>query len=493
MQARARARPIVINDISGGESFVHPYTNMPPKHSLLMQNCHISDRGGIRQIPGYAKVHESSCAAKLTSGFEFRKSNGNAQILCAGEGKIFKLDSGSLTEIKSGLNDTAKVEFSQINDTVIMCNGVDDPLKYDGTTVASLGGSPPATAFKAHLHKNRIWMIERADKMLATHSALNNGEDYTGEGSGYIDFKYVLKQGDELIDIVSYLDLLVFFFRNNIAIYSGSTPSGINSDFSLVQLISGVGMCKPGTLANWGSNMGFLYDSGIKTLKQAFNAGSLNAEDLSKNIDPVLTGFIDSAMAGGNFAAAHYPKYGWLLFLVGNTVFVYSYIWKAWGRIVGADINGMFTTASGSLYLCGTNYLYRYDSGWSFGGTDPVMRWDTAWLRLSGSGYYIYPKLIEFVIYPGVSADLTMQVQYDLRETDTKNASTFSIEPDVTTFDSIEDFDSADPVDMQSFSEMRFPIFGRGRIMKLILEKSSPGGPIEIGGINIPKAIIGGN
>jgi len=467
-----------IGNLTGGEAATFSPAAMPVKYSMLLQNCHVSQRGGIAKIPGYQKVNSTDVGVVLQSGYEFRKTDGTTEILVAGGGNIYKVDTGNeLTAIKTGLDATAKVRFATMNDICIICNGVDPPMKYDGTTVSTLGGSPPATAFKAHVHKGRVWMIERTNRMLATHSALNNPEDYTTSGdAGYIDFKYVLKKGDELLDIVTFVDLLVFFFREHIVIYSGTNPTA-SGDFRIVQVIEGTGVRATDCVQGVGTDLAFVYDSGVKSLRQVVTTGSMNVKDISELIDPVLRAEIASA---GQFSAVHYPAQGWLMVLIGTKVWIYSYTWKAWARMVGADVYGMFGTVDGKVYLCGNGFLYEYGQGWTFAGVHPKMRWETAWISLSRAGTKMYPTMMDMVILPQAQTTVDCYWRFDMGNPAAEFYTSIDVAPEgVVYIDSVTDWDSVNPLDESLYSELRVPLFGGGRIMQLILENTSDQ-PLEI-------------
>lgn len=479
-----------VNDISGGEASSYPFTAMPPKYSMLMQNCYIGENGLVCKIPGYVSILESGGTVEegLTSGVEWNLSNGETYRIVAGGGKIFKDNDGILEAIKTGLNTGARVFFSQINDILIMTNGVDAPMKYDGTSVSTLGGSPPATAFKSHVHKNRVWMLDRTDKMIAYHSALNAPEDYTGTGSGYIDFKFVLNQGDELVDIFTYIDLLVFVFKNHLAIYSGATPSGDSSDFALVQLIDGIGAVNTGVSVPLGTDIAIMTAQGAVNLKQVATTGSLNMNSLSEKIEPTLRLALSNS---GATCAVHYRKYGWLLFLIGSTIYGYSYIWKAWFRIVGADASWMFLSKDGALYLVGSGNVYAYDSDWGFNGSSIELVWDTAWLTIAkGDINYSYPQILEMLTRPKLDATINMQIQYDLRYAMSENITSFKLSSDQPLFDGLQDFDGIDPFEgVLPYELIRVPIFGRGKIMKFRFTNVSTVGPIELAGFSIISKI----
>jgi len=466
-----RAGHVPYDDFTGGEAFIYPASDMKPKYSKLLQNCHVFSDGAVSKIPGYIKVNSSDVSDGLLSGFEFKQSDGTIIELTAGNGTIYEvLGTGELSAIKTGLDASAKVYFSQINDLCIMSNGVDAMMKYDGATVSNLGGTPPATGFKSHVHKNRVWIIERTDKMLATHSALNAAEDYTtAADAGYIDFKYVLGRGDELLDIVTYIDLLVFFFRNHVVIYSGSDPTA-SGDFAIVQKIEGAGVINSDAIVSYGSDLAFIYGSGIKSLRQTVTTGSLNIADLSEKIDPDLRADI---AAGGNTSVAHYPKYGWLAFLINGIVRIYSYTWKAWGRMVGGDILGMFATADGALRLCGTGFLYTYDSGYDFAGTNPVYRWETAHIIISKIAK-VYPKIMQLLAYPLESTTASLQTIYDQKDSPAEQYIDFDVTPgSIVYIDAVTDWDALAFIDEVSYTEIRLPLFGGGNTVQMIFTNTS--------------------
>jgi len=468
----ANLTPFPIRDFTAGEASIFPISKMPFKYSMKLQNCHISLRGGIAKVPGYTKINSSTVTNVIKTGWEFKKTDGTTQILCAGGGKIWKVAGAGLTEIKTGLDSSAKVSFATMKNLCIMVNGVDAPMKYDGTTVSALGGTPPATAFKVHVHKGRVWFLERTNVLLATHSALDDPEDYTtADDAGFLDFQYVLRRGGELLDIGTYVDLLIFYFRNTIVIYSGSDPTA-SGDFAIAQLIEGAGVVDTGTIEGLGTDLALLYDSGVKSLKQIVTTGNLNMNDLSEAIDPTIRSQI---LSGSNFSSAHYPSQGWYLLLIGTTIWVYSYTWKAWGRIVGADVNGMFSTASGDLYYCGTGFLYQVDPTVSdFAGVNPAMLWETAWFAFSGKGYKVYPKRAEIITYPFATATITLEMKYDMNLSPATQYTTFDTAPDnLTLWDGVADFDAWTNMDEIPYSKVEIPLFGSGRNAQMIFSNTS--------------------
>lgn len=485
-----------INDYSGGESSVYPYLTMPKKYCVKAQNCHVSESGGMAKIPGYSRVNLNKLDQQIKTGFEYKKNNGTNITLSAGGGKVFKLNGNTLSDLKTGLNASAKVWFAQMNDVLVFGNGVDAPQKYDGTTVSDLGGLPSSTLFtKPHVHAGRIWWTDSVNRMMAYHSALRAVEDYTtASNAGYIDFSFVLPCGDELQDIITYVDLLVFVFRNHVVIYSGTNPT-TSGDFAVVQIISGVGCVSPNSTLPLGSDLLLIHDTGIKSLRQIVTTGNMTIGDVSKPVATSIQREIKYALANGSdFSTAHYPKRGWSCFLINGVVWIYSYIWKAWGRMVGADVFGLFNLMDGSMYLCGSGLLYNYGGYWSFDSEPINMQWESVWVAYSGRSFKGYPKIMEMMFGKGVNISLDVMLSHDMNAVMPGNIQTIQTKPGISFMDSEqqETWDEAFFMDsVTEFGPLRLPVYGSGKAVQIILSNISTKGPIEWNNILI-QGIIGG-
>lgn len=494
----------IINDFSGGENYLFPNLAMPPRFSGQLQNCHVSPRGGIAKIPGFVKVNDVAVNEVLRTGFEFRSSTGVVKKLVAGSGTIYTAnDDGTMTAIKNNLDVSAIVSFVQFKDLTIIMNGVDPPMKYDGATVTNLVGQKENTLLKKpHVHKGRVWAVDSTDKMSAFHSALNAAEDWTSaDNAGYLDFRYVLPQGDELLDIKSFVDLLVFIFRNHIAIYAGSDPTS-GGDFLLTQIIHGNGAVASNCSYSLGMDLFFLQREGLRSLRQAVTVGNLNINNVSKPITPSLQAEI-SLNTADVYSICQYRKNSWLMMLVNSRVFIYSYEWKAWAHmsipepIEGEEdrrVFGMFTTSDGDVYLCGNGYLYKYGVGYSFAGSNMPMWWETGWMNLSRSPMKDHPRLAEITCYPGTIMDINMDLAFDFSASMQENFCTITTSPAPSLLDlPVSDiWDNSFYMDTSEYPPIRIPLFGEGKTVKFICSMSNTKGPLEINQIII-QGLKGGS
>ena len=281
-QKRKRARVANLVPIPHpikGEASVFPPQRFPLEHAEIMQNCHINEEGNLAKTPGYSKVNEVSLNTGLTSGYEFVKIDSTKYIIVVGGNKLYLLNPATNEfgdAVTTNIRDIA--HFSTFNDLCIVSDGNSTPRKTtDVTSFTILGGSPPYTTFKTHPHKGRIWFIEKANRMRATHSALNDPETM----EGFYDFQFQLKEGDELTDVFTYIDRIVFVFQNHMLVYSGQTPSGVNSDFNLIQTIDGMGMPDGKAEQGIGTDTAFLATTGVEIFTQVAVTGDLNTDNLS--------------------------------------------------------------------------------------------------------------------------------------------------------------------------------------------------------------------
>lgn len=321
---------------------------------------------------------------------------------------------------------------------------------------------------KLYPYKNRMWAIG-SDRLTAYFSDLLLPKDFTGTGAGFLDFRYVIPEGDELLDICSTLNYIVFFFRNHIVVYAGTDPTS-GGDFTIYQNLSGIGVVATNCVVQVGSDLMFLTPRGVKGLAQVINAGALNVNNVSSAIDAdIIAAIADNT--SGVYASAHYQKYGLVMFLIGTTIFVFNYQQKAWSRIVIPSANdiskvlSMFTAQDGSLYMGGYDYLFQFDpavSTLNFNGQAPSYRWTgPMWKTTTAESMFFSELLMRLASTAAVN--LTIKVRAVGFDTGYEDQSAFNEQviqvPAITTNDVVLNF-------------ARIPLFGAGRYIQIDITES---------------------
>lgn len=478
-----RGSDIPLTDFSGGEAAVFGTFGMPTKYSHILLNCHPTERRSIAKSPGYKRINNNVLTYTLPSGYEFVKTDGTKITLCAGGGSIYRLDANNqLVAIQSGWAPNAKVRFTTMNNLCLICNGVDAPVKYDGTTVAAIGGGVPVTTFKFHVHKQRVWAIERTNKLLASHCALNNPLDWTTvNDAGYLDFQFVLPKGDELLDVSTMVDYIVFFFQSFVAVYAGFTPSGTSADFYLAQLIAETGVVGTDTVGALGNDLAYLHETGMKSLSQATVTGNLQQNNISVAIDPVLKAEI-RANSSGLYQIGYYHDLSWFVILIGDKLRIYNYKIKAWSQVGGGDIAGLFNATGGRLFITGSGRLYQYGKGWAFDTKKMPMFWIPGWWTIGKRGENFYPKFLEVENYMGPQVQLNYGARYDraVSNADTASYLTTELMPSLMDEPLPDIFDNVFLMDQATHEPVRIPMFGGGKSMQMFFHNNSDQGPIEV-------------
>ncbi|MDI3298383.1 MAG: hypothetical protein QJR08_04345 [Bacillota bacterium] len=128
--------------------------------------------------------------------------------------------------------------FATLNDLLIIVNGIDAPAKYDGTTLALLGGSPPSGARYAAVHQNRLWLAGS----VSNPSRVWFSDPLNPESWPTLNFIDVSPDdGDQITGIIPYSNTLVVFKQRSTWAITGDSVD----NFALVRVHEGIGCVAP--------------------------------------------------------------------------------------------------------------------------------------------------------------------------------------------------------------------------------------------------------
>lgn len=111
------------------------------------------NRGGQSKTTGFSLFKDTSSANKITGLYRFIKSDGTSLFLFSQTTKVYKLVSGTITDLGATISSGAYTHFETALDKCIICDGVSAPATFDGTTIGSLTNAPSvlrATLFYAN-------------------------------------------------------------------------------------------------------------------------------------------------------------------------------------------------------------------------------------------------------------------------------------------------------------------------------------------------------
>lgn len=137
------------DDFSGGLDDTTPSTKLPIGRAQRARNWNFIPGGGLEKRNGSIKLNSSAVAsgAAITHLGEFVKSDDTKFLMGTAGTDLFKMDAMDGTWDALSLSLTSGqdilVTSAKLNDLYIIANGNDAPQKFDGTSAAALGGSPP--------------------------------------------------------------------------------------------------------------------------------------------------------------------------------------------------------------------------------------------------------------------------------------------------------------------------------------------------------------
>lgn len=142
----------------------------------------------------------------------YYRSTASPQTVFAQNTNVYTVNdvTGATTSIKSGLNTSATLyDWTDVNDILYFVNGFDVPQKWDGTTEAAAGGSPPA-ASQVELYANHLFYLQ-PNTNFAVFSDAGSYESIPGTSFIYVPSP---KTADPVIKMVAYGGNLTFITRN---------------------------------------------------------------------------------------------------------------------------------------------------------------------------------------------------------------------------------------------------------------------------------------
>jgi len=343
------------------------------------QNVEGHKSGGLVKMKGNKNILNTVLPekTKILGIWDYMKQGIHYPIINTSEGKLYRLnlETGVLSEKHSGLNTTAKCNYVNFNNGVVITNGIDAPLFYEELYGASplLGGAPVGTAIEAY--KARLFISSGSGLY---YSALGNHNDWTtnDDAGSIVNFH---NDSSPIIALENYGEFLAIYKKNAIYVLTGSSPD----DF-VIKPVADTGCLSPWAVGTVNNSQYFFNGEAVTTL--SFNSlGQITiADDISikiKNAFPDLNSdkFADAV-------CITYPSKNqlWFYFASGisenlDICFIYDYFHKSWYKRIGLPVS-CGISIDGKIYT-GTpdGKILIEDTEDSFDGLPVKAWWFSPW------------------------------------------------------------------------------------------------------------------
>ena len=270
-------------------------------YAAIATNCVIDQYGRIGSRKGWSRVNTTSGnlgANNVGVIHELVQTDGTLTVLFAGNNKLFKLSGTSVVELTYGGGGTTPTitasnwQCASLNGITYFFQTGHDPLVYDpAVSTTTYKRVTEKTGYAATVPQanivisayGRLWAANTtADNVTVYFSDLLAGHVWSTGTSGSLNVSQVWPNGsDEITGLAAHNGFLLIFGKRQILIYSGATTP---SSMTLTDAVSNIGCIARDSIANTGTDVIFLSNSGIRSFLRTIQEKSAPLRDLSKNV-----------------------------------------------------------------------------------------------------------------------------------------------------------------------------------------------------------------
>ena len=404
--------------------------------ALVANNCVIDQYGRIGARKGWQPQHAvlgALSTASVKAIAQLVIDNGTEYIAAAGNNKLFKLASGTLSELTYGGGGTAPTitdsnwQIVSLNQCLYFFQTGHDPLVFQplvSTTTyrrisemtGYLGTAPQANvALSAY---GRLWVAATSsDKTVVAFSDILAGQVWTTGTSGTLDVSTVWPNGaDTITGLAAHNGFLFIFGRSTILVYSGALAP---ASLQLSDTVTGIGCIARDTIQNTGSDIVFLSDTGVRSVLRTIQEKSAPFRDLSKNVRNDLMSAVNGETAA-NIKSVYNPFESFYLLTLPVLASVYCFDTR--GSL--QDGSNRVTTWDGiapssfcflrdrSMLIGKAGYIGKY-TGYTDNASSYRLQYFTNHTDLGQASVTSVLKKISVVVIGGTNQYVSMKWGYD--------------------------------------------------------------------------------
>lgn len=313
--------------------------------ALIAKNCVIDKYGRIGARKGWVPEHSTSEAlgsSPITAIGELLTDAGDVYTMATGNGKLFRLNAGALTELTYGGGGVAPTitadnwQIVPLNECIYFFQSGHDPLIFDPalstTTYRRISEKPGYVSTVRQANTvlaayGRLWTADTVDnKVTVWFSDILAGHVWDTGTAGFLSIDQVWQNGaDNIVAMGAHNGFLYIFGTNNILVYANATSP---ADLTLADSITGIGCIARDSIQNIGSDIIFLSSTGIRSVMRTIQEKSAPLRDLSKNVRDDLLSIVEGEVSS-RIKSVYNPFDGFYLISFPSVQQVYCFDTKA--------------------------------------------------------------------------------------------------------------------------------------------------------------------
>ena len=422
---------------------------------------------------------------------------------------IWKYTTSGFTKVHSfrssiGVN-KVRHSFNSFTGTesVILCDGVNTPARFDGTTFsnhttsddANPTGASFSTDFKNHQFYAGFPTTGLGPNKLLFSEPNTDNRFRSASGSGSINV------GFDVTGIAKFRDSLFVFGKNKIKRLTGSS----SSDFALSEVTNNIGCIATDSIIELGGDVLFLAADGIRPIQGTARIGDVELETISKPVQQLLQSLPSTHDLANMSAVVINNKSQFRYFfpktttsaadtagIIGGLRFADRRVGWEFGELLGirafVATSGLINNVEVVLHGDGDGEIFKQESGSTFNTADVTAVYASPFLYFDSTEKRKIFQHVTLFTRPEGESTINLGIAYDWDDPNTPDPSTYSI----TTAGSLarytttaSTFDATFRYDGSTSPVLESNIQGSGRAISLVITSTGTQSPYSISGFSI--------
>lgn len=451
---RAKAQPMA--QVSNVMSYSAPVkgwnassalASMKPDEAIVLNNWF--PRPSYCEIRGGFASHATGMTGNGKTLVPYNAMNGTSKMFCSTASGVYDVTTPGVVGASVAARTNGKHQWTMFGDAtsswLIMCNGVDKPLYYDGSTWTAVDGttSPALTGLTttsiigATVYKGRLLFIEKDSLSfwyLAAGAAGGALTEFPLDGEA--------KKGGYMMAIATWTrdagdgqdDVAVFITSEGEAlVYQGNNPSSASTWAKVGTFFIGKPLGRR-CVTQFGGDLVVITQNGTFPLSAALQSAAIDYKlALSFKIEDAFT---DAARNyGSNFGweAIVYPAQSALIVNIpiaengDHEQYVMNTVTKAWCKFTDWDAED-FAIMDGQLYFCDGTVVNKAWSGTSDGPDEIVAYAKTAFSYFNSAGQNKQFKMFRPVFAANGTFTFLTDIDVDFNDEEIAGTATYTVQ-----------------------------------------------------------------
>lgn len=409
--------------------------SMRPDEAIVLDNWF--PRPSYCEVRGGFASHATGMTGNGKTLVIYNAMSGTNKMFCSTASGVYNVTSAGAVGASVAARTNGKHQWTMFGDAtnswLIMCNGVDKPLYYDGTTWTAVdGATSPAlkgltttSIIGVTVYKGRLMFIEKDSLSfwyLAAGAAGGVLTEFPLDGEA--------KRGGYLMAIATWTrdagdgqdDVCVFITSEGEAlIYQGNNPSSSTTWAKVGTFFIGKPLGRR-CVTQFGGDLIVITQNGTFPLSAALQSAAIDYKlALSFKIEDAFTEAARSYGSNFGWEAIVYPAQSALLVNIPiaedgkHHQYVMNTTTKAWCRFTGWDAED-FAILNGQLYFCDGTAVYKAWTGTIDGADNIVAYGKTAFSHLNSPGILKQIKMFRPIMATNGSFTFLTDIDVDFND-----------------------------------------------------------------------------